>query len=358
VVTVLGYDVGGANTKAAYMRTSSGVITEFQTTSEYFPFWKRNAEQLSTMLTTVKHRLAGSTKIDCVAVTLTAELSDVFRTKRDGVNFVLECVCQGFDCTHIWILDVDGNLRSIEDAKAEPLKVASANWAATGWMVAQYIQNGVVVDVGSTSTSIIPIKNGKVAVTGKTDLEKLTAGELVYTGSLRTNLAATVQSIPVRGKLSRVSSELFALSGDVHLLLKHIKEEDYTSETADGKGKTRAEAIARLARLVCADTEMLSEQETSEIAQYIYDKQVEQIADGLNQVYTNLGPQAKETIPVVVTGLGKDFLSRKAAQKIGVTRIIDLGELMPKAAALVSPAVGVALMAATKLDMKALRWTQ
>jgi probable H4MPT-linked C1 transfer pathway protein len=358
MVTVLGYDIGGANTKAAYLRTSSGLITEFRTASEYFPFWKRNIEQLSTMLTTVKHTLAGSTKIDCVVVTLTAELSDVFRTKREGIDYILNCVSQVFDCTPIWVLDVDANLQTVDAAKTAPLKVASANWAATGWMVAQQIRNCVVVDVGSTSTSIIPIINGKIAAKGKTDLEKLIAGELIYTGSLRTNLAATVQTIPVKDNQARVSSELFAQSGDIHLILKHIHEEDYTSETADGKGKTRAEALARLARLVCADTDMLTEQELAEIAQYIYIKQVDQIADGLNQVYSNLESKAKTVVPVVVTGLGKDFLSRKAAEKVGITRIIDLGELMPKAVALVSPAVGAALIAATKLELKGLRWKQ
>jgi len=358
VVTVLGLDIGGANTKAAYIRTRSGVISEFQATTEYFPFWKRSMDQLCNMLTTVKHTLAGSTKLDSIVVTMTAELSDIFSTKREGVNQILDCVIQAFDSTHIWVLDVDANLRSIEAAKEEPLKVASANWAATGWMISQQINDCVVVDVGSTSTSIIPIVAGKVSVKGKNDLEKLVAGELVYTGSLRTNVAAIVQAIPMRTGIARVSSELFAQSGDVHLILKHIHEADYSSDTADGRGKTRTEALARLARVVCADTEMLTEQEIQGIAQLIYQAQVEQIADGLNQVYKNLGSNAKETIPVVTAGLGKDFLSRKGAEKAGITHIIDEDKLLPKPAALFSPATGAAFMAAAKLEWKGLRWTQ
>ncbi len=358
VVTVLGLDIGGANTKAAYIRTRSSVVSEFRTVSEYFPFWKRDMEQLCNVLTTVKHTLAGSVKLDSVVVTMTAELSDVFPTKHDGVNQILDCVSQAFDATHIWVLDVDANLRSVEAAREEPLKVASANWTATGWMVAQHVRNCVVVDVGSTSTSIIPIITGKVSAKGKTDLEKLIAGELIYTGSLRTNIAATVQTIPLRGGLARVSSEFFAQSGDVHLILKHIAEVDYSSDTADGRGKSLAEALARLARVICADTNMLTEQELIEIAQYIYQRQVEQIAVGLNQVYTNLGPNAKETVPVVVTGLGKDFLSRKSAEKAGIKRIVDVGELLPKETALVSPAIGSALMAANRLEWKGLRWMQ
>ena len=104
----------------------------------------------------------------------------------------------------------------------------------------------MVVDVGSTSASIIPIVNGQVAAKGKTDLDKLICGELVYTGSLRTNVAAIVHSVPVKGGIAGVASELFALSGDVHLVLGNITEKQYTCETADGRGKSLPEALARL----------------------------------------------------------------------------------------------------------------
>jgi len=357
VVTVLGFDIGGANTKAAFIRTQSGVISELLTVSEYFPFWKRDLTQFSRMLNKIKLTLMGSANPDAVAVTMTAELSDRFPSKRDGVNQILDCVSHAFGAARVWVLDVDANLRSIEAARNEPLKVASANWAATGWMIAQKITDCVIVDIGSTSTSIIPIMNGKIAAKGKTDLEKLINGELIYTGSLRTNVAAIVQTIPLRNGLARVSSELFAQSGDVHLVLKHIDEADYSSDTADGRGKSLPEALTRLARDVCADAEMLSEQEILEIAQYAYVKQVEQIADGINQVYANLVPNAKETIPVVVTGLGKDFLSRKGAEKAGIKRILDLGELYP-GSTVASPAVGTAFMAAVKLEGASLKWTQ
>lgn len=358
MATVLGFDIGGANTKAVYLSVKSGVVNEFKAASEYFPFWKRNTIQLRHMLTKIKQVLAGSANLDCVAVTLTAELSDAFQTKREGVTQILDCTCQVFPETSIKVLDVEGNLQSVNTAKRSPLKVASANWAATGWMVAQYVRDCVIVDVGTTSTSIIPIVQGKLAAKGKTDLEKLVAGELIYTGSLRTNVAATVQSIPIQGKSARVSSELFAQSGDIHLILGHICEADYTSETADGKGKTCVDAMTRLARVVCADIDMLPRQTLIKIAQYIYSKQVEQIANGLNQVYVNIGSNAKETVPAVVTGLGKIFLSRKSAETVGVKRIVDLEELMPKEAALVSPAVGVALIAATKLEGREIQWMQ
>ena len=355
MVNVIGWDIGGANTKTAFVSTKNGVIRELKTAIKYFPVWK-DPEKLSKVLLGLKKRLSGSVKLNCVAVTMTAELSDAYRTKREGVDHILACVAQIFSDTPIFVLDVEATLRSIEEAKVEPLKVAAANWAATGWLVSQLINNCVIIDVGSTSSSIIPVIDGHTSAAGKTDLEKLMDGELVYTGSLRTNVAAIVNSIPFRDGVAQVSSELFAQSGDVHLVLGNITEGEYTVETADGRGKTRAEAMARIARVVCADSEMLTEQEIVQTAKYIYDKQIEQVADGLSQVYARIKPSAKAKIGAVITGLGKNFLAREAARQVGIDKIVDLNELVQSDIATVSTAVGVAWMAASKLEGRTARW--
>ncbi len=356
MVAVLGFDIGGANTKAAFLCTKDAKVTEFSSAAEYFPFWKRNPNELSVVLSNLKTQLTSSNSIDLIAVTMTAELSDIYAIKKEGVYNIIENVVCAFEKTEVQVLDVFAKLRSVESALSEPMRVSSANWAATGWLVAQKISDAVVVDVGSTTTSIIPVLEGKVAAQGKTDLEKLINGELVYSGSLRTNVAAIVNSIPVNGSIAKVSSELFAQSGDVHLLLGFLTKKEYTAETADGKGKSRQEASARLARLVCADADMLSEQQILEMAKHVYAQQVSQIAEGVSQVYSRIGTNATQTIPAIVTGLGRKFLAQKAAQKAGVTKIRDLDELFPKSAAYASPAVGVALMAASKLEGRQLRW--
>jgi len=357
VVNVLGLDIGGANTKAAFLKTQDGTVKELRTSMVYFPIWKKGKEQLPKVLEKLKKRLVDSTALDGVGVTITAELSDAYWTKKEGVNHVLDCANQVSDDVPVFVLDVEANLLPVKDARREPLKVASANWAATGWMISQLIKNCIAVDVGSTTTSIIPVINGKIAAEGRTDLEKLQNGELVYSGSLRTNIATIINAIPVRGMIARVSSELFAQSGDVHLLLDNIKEEDYTAETCDGRGKTRREAMARLARVVCADIDMLTEQEIMDMAQFVYDRQVEQITGGLKQVYERIKPLLQEKI-VVITGLGRNFLARKAAEKAGFSEVIDMRKLVGAEAAVMSPSVGVALMVAGSLEGKTVRWKQ
>ncbi|MCJ7721337.1 H4MPT-linked C1 transfer pathway protein [Candidatus Bathyarchaeota archaeon] len=357
MVNVLGLDIGGANTKAAFLKAQNATTKELRTALEYFPIWKNGKSQLPKVLEKLKKKLTNSTTLDGVGVTITAELSDAYMTKKEGIHHVLDCVCQVFGETPLFVLDVDANLLSVEEAHDEPLRVASANWAATGWITKQMNKNCIVVDVGSTTTSIIPIVNGKIAAEGRTDLEKLQNRELVYSGSLRTNIATIVNCIPVRGTITRVSSELFSQSGDVHLLLGNIAEEEYTAETCDGRGKTRREAASRLARVVCADTDMLTEQDILDIAKFVYDRQVEQIACGLKHVSERIKPEPKKKT-AVVTGLGRNFLARKAAEKAGFENIIDMRELLGADAAVVSPSVGVAFMVAGRLEGKTVKWKQ
>jgi uncharacterized hydantoinase/oxoprolinase family protein len=138
--------------------------------------------------------------------------------------------------------------------------------------------------------------------------------------------------------------------------LGNLTSADFTSETADGRGKTLPEAMARLARLVCADSGMLSQKELNDLAHFVWIAQIDQISDGLRKVYKYTKSRASGQVPVVVTGLGKDFLARKAAQKIGADSIIDLDSILPKQAVLATPAVGVALMTANKVLEAPLKW--
>ena len=102
---------------------------------------------------------------------------------------------------------------------------------------------------------------------------------------------------------------------------------------------------------------MLSEQDIVEMAKFVCDKQIEQIDGGLKQV----GERIKHKLPektVVVTGLGRNFLARKAAEKAGFADIVDMKELLGDDAAVVSPSVGVALMVASSLEGKTVEWKQ
>jgi (4-(4-[2-(gamma-L-glutamylamino)ethyl]phenoxymethyl)furan-2-yl)methanamine synthase len=187
--------------------------------------------------------------------------------------------------------------------------VAAANWMATATLVARENRDALLLDVGSTTTDIIPIVAGAVVAVGRTDPERLRTGELVYSGCLRTPVCAIVRSVPLDGTRCRVAAEHFAITADVYRWLERIDDADYTCDTPDGRGRSRSEAGARLARMVCADSETLSEVDVTAIADYVAQTQTRQIAHGVRQVMRRLKPGPRVA---VVAGSGA-FVARAAA---------------------------------------------
>ena len=136
------------------------------------------------------------------------------------------------------------------------------------------------------------------AAAGRSDLDRLLAGELVYTGALRTPLAAIAPRVPVRGRWCPVAATPFAISADVHLILGHLAPEAYTCPTPDGRAASVECARERVARLVCADAEQLEPAEVEAIAAYLHAEQVRQIEAAARLVSTRL-PGAT---PIVTLG--------------------------------------------------------
>ena len=148
--------------------------------------------------------------------------------------------------------------------------------------------DALLIDVGSTTADIVPIADGRVAATGHNDLERLLAGELVYTGVLRTNLAAIAPRVPVPGGWCPVSSEYFAISADVHLVLGHLAPDAYDCPTPDGRAATAAFARERIARLVCSDVEQLDAAEIDAIAAYLHGEQLRALEEAARRVQRTL----------------------------------------------------------------------
>jgi len=330
MTAVLGWDVGGVNTKVA--RVVRGTVAAARAQPYEI---QRDPTALGSLLA----RLAGEQRAAGAAhaVTMTAELSQFFRTKREGVRFVLDAVTAAFPEADVRVYAADGRFLSVAAARIEPLAVAAANWAATAQLVARSFPEAIVIDTGTTTTDIIPIAGGRVAARGRTDHERLREGELVYTGALRTPVEAIAHEVALHGAPVGVSAEGFALAGDVHLWLGSLAPEDYTVPTPDGRPATREFAGERLARVICADRELLDEAAIEAIARSLADAQVARVSAAVERV----ARRHPRVAYAVVTGLG-DFIAAAAARHagLGVTQLAE--RLGP--AARHAPAAAVALL--------------
>ena len=335
MVVTLGIDIGGANTKIAFLEYSNNKIRNLETRSKYFPIWKM-PKNLSKIIV----KLSKPFKTEYIGLTLTAELSDVFPNKRTGVSFVLKSAAKVFGQKKIRVINVDGDLLSFKQALKAPLSVAAANWQATVEIAKEAMPDGILVDVGSTTTDIIPIKAGK-AICHKTDFERLSNNELVYTGLLRTNVSSIVDRIILDGKYFNIAAEYFAIAADVHLILGKISPKDYSCDTPDAREKTKKAALRRLAKVVCADLDQLTESQVIQIANFIYQQQVYKIAEAISAIKLR-----ERFSKVMVTGVGKDALGKIAAEKANISEILDMADLIGNKACKEATAVGAALLLA------------
>ena len=119
---VIGLDIGGVNTKAVW-RDGDATRTVLRPYDVV-----RDREALAAVVRDVVAELAGEPP-DLVALTMTAELSDEFRTKREGVGFVLDAV-EAAVPGRVLAFTTAGELVSLAEARTRPLDVAAANWVA------------------------------------------------------------------------------------------------------------------------------------------------------------------------------------------------------------------------------------
>jgi probable H4MPT-linked C1 transfer pathway protein len=284
---VLGLDVGGANLKAAH---SAGGAR-----SRPFALWKSPA----ALPDALRELLRGWPAFDRLAVTMTGELCDCYETKRDGVHAILaaDAAAAGGTPTDVWL--TDGRLADLAAARAEPLLAAASNWLALATFASRFAPRGpaLLLDVGSTTTDVVPLLDGRPVPTGRTDAERLRCGELVYTGVRRTPVCALLGGLG--------AAELFATALDVYLVLGQLPEDPEDRDTADGRPATRAAAEARLARMLCADLETSTEEERRDLAVRAARRQVALVVHAVEAVAGRL-PAPPET--VILSGSG-EFLA-------------------------------------------------
>ena len=333
---VAGWDVGGVNLKCAVVR--AGRVTHAHAS----PFQIQRMPGDLVAALQAEARTAGLARGTPHAVTMTAELSQLFRTKREGVAFVLDAMAAAFPEDDVAIYTVDGRFLCPDDARRNPLLAAASNWHATASVVARTWPNATLLDIGSTTTDIIPIAHGTVAATGLTDPDRLTHGELLYLGAVRTPVEAIVHDVPLGSAMAGVSAESFALSGDVHFWKGDIAAEEYCAPTPDGRPVTREYTRERLARIVCADREMLDDHAIDRIAAHVADAQVARTVASLTRVRIHTPGDT----PVITAGLGA-FLAERAARRLGAP-CSSVAASLGEDAARVAPAAAVALLRACR----------
>ena len=338
-----GWDIGGAHLKIARLDKNGALcgLDQFAT-----PLWQ-GIDTLAHPVTRVLESLPAG---KCVhTLTMTGELADCFQARREGVNKLVDYLSARLGRENpVYVYAGNKGLVTPGQAHASHDEVASANWHATAAYAAQRLGSGVLVDLGTTTTDIIPFHEHRVCSRGYTDQERMRTGELVYTGLTRTPVMAIVDQLPYRNVWQSIAAEYFAGMADVYRITGDLDERFDLMPAADGGAKTRYHSIKRLARMLGAEYDNGDDEAPwLEVARHIAGKQFERIDQAFNRVTDTLEDTVRNNI--VAAGAGR-FIIEKLARKndCEVTNFEDLLQIPDRklrAANNCSTAVAVATLA-------------
>ncbi|HZD91438.1 MAG TPA: hydantoinase/oxoprolinase family protein [Pseudolabrys sp.] len=338
MAAVLGWDIGGAHLKVA--RAEEGrIVAAAQVPSPLRLGLPRLAEAFAEAKASIGDA-------DHHAITMTGELADTFATHAEGVAS-LTAAARAALGPALRVYAGRAGFIAPEDIADHVVDIASANWHASASLAARAVGSALFLDMGSTTTDIVPLVAGRVAAHGYTDAERLASGELVYTGLVRSFLMAGAPRAPFAGRWTDLIRENFANMADVHRVLGRFPDGADQMPTADGRPKTIAASRARLARMVGRDVDEAGDAAWTALAQWFAEAQMRFVIDGAALVLSR--GQLAADAPVIVAGAGADVL-REVARRlgrnvVGFESLVDAAPDAVPAVSLGAPAAAVAVLA-------------
>jgi (4-(4-[2-(gamma-L-glutamylamino)ethyl]phenoxymethyl)furan-2-yl)methanamine synthase len=304
--SAVGWDIGGVHLKAA--RAHDGrVVDAVQIASPL----RLGVDALVHAFAQAASRMGNA---DCHVVTMTGELADTFESRARGVETLAALAARELAAAPVMIYAGPLGLVPAERAGAHVREVASANWHASAALVGAECRAALFADMGSTTTDLVPVIDGAVAARAYTDAERLAAGELVYTGLVRTPLMAVAPRAPWNGRMTPLINENFATMADVHRVLGTLPDGVDQMATADGRAKTKEASRARLARMIGCDAADADETAWSVLARWFAEAQTGAIVDAAMLVLSQHALPVEA--PIVGSGIGETVL-RELARRLG-----------------------------------------
>ncbi|MGB8633629.1 MAG: hydantoinase/oxoprolinase family protein [Xanthobacteraceae bacterium] len=317
---VIGWDIGGVHLKA--VRAESGKIVK---AAQYASPLRSGTQLLQNALVRARGDMGQANRN---VITMTGELADIFTSRQDGVEQLSRLAERELENVSVYA----GPLGFVSgtEARQRCTEIASANWHASAALAAQRRKAALFVDVGSTTTDVVPIADGKVMSCGYTDAERLATGELVYTGLVRSFVMATAPRAPLNGVWTSLINENFATMADVHRILNTLPAGVDLMPTTDGREKSVLASRARLARMLGSDVADADDLTWDLLARWFSEAQRRAIADAAMLVMSRC--VAVSAGPVIAAGIGVGVVA-EVAQRLGLScqRFDELLDVVPQA---------------------------
>lgn len=303
---VIGWDLGGAHLKAAWAASGAAIR---QVEIRPLALW-RGLDELDQAVAWMAERLPLT---QCAhRLTMTGELVDLFDDRRQGVRRLSARMARLLPQGRLLVYAGPGGFLAPAEAASRWEDIASANWHATLVLMARLQRSGLLVDIGSTTADLLPLRDARPDNRAYTDRERLAAGELVYTGVVRTPLMALADTAPFAGRWHGLMNEHFATTADVYRILGLLPADADLHATADGGDKSVEASVRRLARMIGADARDGGPADWRRLAAYFMDRQLDLLARAGRLL---LSRAADGSWPLIGAGVGA-FLAARLAQRL------------------------------------------
>lgn len=392
-MNVIGIDVGGANLKAVFL-AGSRTKPDARAIETPFEMWQR-CDELDAALKMLIKAVDPEGVADAIAVTMTGELADCFVSKSEGVRHIVTAVLAVAGENPVSFYMTNGGWMRPEPLcgrrKDQPVsdnvigqqwpRLAASNWHAMASFGSQFLnqKSGLMIDVGSTTTDIIPIVAGRPSPAGFDDYQRLLNQELIYAGVSRTPITGLIQSVDLPGGTLPLAREFFAAMDDALLWTGRVRS-DQTSEsfndargaglackvsgdddirTADGRPRTKDHAGQRLARMVCGDLAEVDRSIVDAIADAAIGRFEDLLIDGISRQIMSLrrmsslqskignmseAPPDFDRIDVLIVGQGSDFVHQLLGRLFPRLRPVVFADCVGQRCSACGPAYAVAAL--------------
>ena len=345
-----GWDIGGAHLKVCRIRNTNDkdIIRAVQIKCK---LWK-GLNHLSQAIKEVEKNWSFNDN-DRHFFTMTGEMVDYFPSRNNGVKNILKILKTIFGYT-VKCYSQDSTF--IKPSSRNSYRaVASSNWHATANFVSTHIDEGILVDIGSTTTDLIPIKDGAV-ITEKitSDDKRLKNGELVYLGITRTSISSIKPTLRFLNCSYNVMRESFANTADVFRITNELEPENDLYPTCDTKEKTLLASERRLARVIGMDRENATSKEWRVFANHIKTIIIKELIKNIKKVTKRFNLSGHS--PLIITGSGA-FLAKQLSMEYNkkyymfhelVANDFELKDHQIKEVNICAPAVSLAIIASRK----------
>jgi uncharacterized hydantoinase/oxoprolinase family protein len=304
--SLLGLDLGGKNVKFALAelldsRASASLVTSGQVRA---PTLHEGFYDVNSFL---QNNMDKSELKQIVTVLVASSATAAYSSLLEGVHEIYS-MTKSFikdfnENALVFFISRDGSFSELktidQEANLSPrniYKYIDAYWYPSSMMASEEagFEDFVYVDMGSSSTSIIPFKKGRPVV----DLleNRLVSGKLIPIGILHTPVIYILNELELFGRRFRVFPYVPTYTSDLMNVIGNVSDE-----------RLRLEAEWKMARYVAEDPLFVNKETVREVASQLYETMRSIIKSGVTNI---LRSYYSQKVPLVLAGSGKVFLSK------------------------------------------------